>query len=124
MLKIAMIPIDNRPVCYGIPTDINLFCNDIDLYLPPRELLGDLKTCAQSEKILDWLEALDSFDILVVALDTIAYGGLVPSRRSSESELEIIQKINRLKSIINKNKAKTYACSSIMRISNNNINEE
>lgn len=124
MLKIAMIPIDNRPVCYTLPKDINNFCADTKLFLPPRELLGGLVTTAKSEKILDWLESLKDIDVLVIALDTIAYGGLVPSRRTNETFEQISAKLNRLKQIIQKKQVKTYACSSIMRISNNNINEE
>lgn len=124
MLKIAMIPIDNRPVCYNLPKDINNFCVDTKLFLPPRELLGGLITTAKSEKLLDWLESLNDIDVFVIALDTIAYGGLVPSRRTTETFEQISSKLNRLKQIIQKKQVKTYACSSIMRISNNNINEE
>ena len=124
MLKIAMIPIDNRPVCYNMPKDINMFCEETEFFIPPRELLGGLIEPAQSDKILDWLENLQSIDILIVALDTIAYGGLVPSRRTNDSIDSIKSKLIRLKEIIQNKNIKTYACSSIMRISNNNINEE
>lgn len=124
MLKIAMVPIDNRPVCYSMPDDISMFCSETELFLPPRELLGGLKTVAESEKILDWLENITDIDVIVIALDTIAYGGLVASRRSSETLEQIETRLVRLKKILENKKAKTYACSSIMRISNNNFNEE
>ena len=104
--------------------DINIFCKETEFFIPPRDLLGGLVDSAQSDKILDWLENLDSIDVLIVALDTIAYGGLVPSRRSTESPEKIIERLEKLKSIIQSKNIKTYAFSSIMRISNNNINEE
>ena len=124
MFKIAMIPIDNRPVCYCLPSDICNFCEQVEIFLPPRELLGGLTSVAQTEKISNWLESLENIDVLVVALDTIAYGGLVSSRRSNDSLEQIQQRLEKLKNIIINKKIKTYAFSSIMRISNNNINEE
>ena len=41
-MKICVIPIDNRPVCYNLIKDISDIDNDIDLLIPPREYLGDL----------------------------------------------------------------------------------
>ena len=124
MMKIAMIPIDNRPVCYCLPTDISSFCTNVDILLPPRELLGGLKTQAKMNAILDWLENIEKVDVLVVSLDTIAYGGLVASRRTTDTFEQIKNRLERLKAIIVDRKIKTYAFSSIMRISNNNVNEE
>ncbi len=124
MMKIAMIPIDNRPVCYCLPIDISSFCTNVDILLPPRELLGGLKTQAKMNAILEWLENLEKIDVLVVSLDTIAYGGLVASRRTTDTFEQIKNRLEKLKTIIVDRKIKTYAFSSIMRISNNNINEE
>lgn len=124
MLKIAMIPIDNRPVCYCLPAQICSFAQDIELVLPPRELLGGLTTYADTDTLLEWIAQLENTDILVIALDTIAYGGLVSSRRTTESTELIYNRLLNFKNIIKTKKIKTYACSSIMRISNNNINEE
>ena len=124
MLKIAMIPIDNRPVCYCLPNDIGKFCDDIEIITPPRTLLGGLTSTAQTDELLNWLEQLKDINILVIALDTIAYGGLVPSRRINDSFEQIKTRLEKLTKIIKNKQIKTYACSSIMRISNNNINEE
>ena len=104
--------------------DIIDFCTDVELYLPPRELLGGLTSSAQIYKILSWLKELNEIDILIISLDTIAYGGLVSSRRSNDNFETIKERINCLKNIITEKGITTYACSSIMRISNNNINEE
>ena len=124
MLRIAMIPIDNRPVCYCLPEQICAFSNDVELLLPPRTFLGGLTTSANTENLLNWLKKLETVDILILALDTIAYGGLVASRRTEEKTEDIEKRLLQLKNIIIEKNIKTYACSSIMRISNNNINEE
>ena len=66
----------------------------------------------------------ENIDSIVVSLDTIAYGGLIPSRRSSETFEEIKKRMESFFALLREKNAKVYAFSSIMRISNNNINEE
>lgn len=124
-MRICFIPIDNRPVCYTLPKDISAMDESIELLLPPREYLGDLTKTAQIDKILEWMgvnEGVKECDAFVLSLDTLAYGGLIPSRRGTESLEEIKSILERLKPILEGKKV--YAFSSIMRISNNNYNEE
>ena len=122
--RVALIPIDNRPVCYQLPKMIANMSDELELLLPQREFLGDLKIKADREKLFSWLETVENVDCIILSLDTLAYGGLVSSRKTSETFDEIIENLNVLKNILLKKKAKVFAFSSIMRISNNNINEE
>lgn len=122
MKKIAVIPIDNRPVCYSLFESIAKIDDDIQLFLPDRKLLGGLKSIAKTDWILRWFEGIDKVDAVIVCLDTIAYGGLIPSRRCENTFDEIKAKMEAFKKLL-KGK-KVYAFSSIMRISNNNVNEE
>ena len=127
-MKICFVPIDNRPVCYNLAKDIAAIDGSIELFIPPREFLGDLRKNAGVNEILDWIENLPEADAMVLSLDTIAYGGLIPSRRGvndkgeAENFEDIKRRIERLKPLLNGKKV--YAFSSIMRISNNNYNEE
>lgn len=121
-MRICFVPIDNRPVCYTLPKDIAAMDEDIELLLPPREFLGDLTKIAKIDKILDWMRSLPECDAYVLSLDTLAYGGLIPSRRGNETLEEIKSRIEAIKPILEGKKV--YAFSSIMRISNNNYNEE
>lgn len=123
-MKICFIPIDNRPVCYNLAKDIVAIDSSVEFFISPREYLGDLKKIADIENIFKWLESLPECDSIILSLDTIAYGGLIPSRRSEETFEEIKSRIEKLKEILERKKAKIYAFSSIMRISNNNYNEE
>ena len=123
-MKICFIPIDNRPVCYDLPKKIVAINDEIEIFLPPIEYLGDLKNIANTNALINWLEDLPNFDIAIVALDTIAYGGLIPSRRSKDSTDEILNRLYKFKNILSSKKVKVFAFSSIMRISNNNYNEE
>ena len=121
-MKIAFLPIDNRPVCYTLAKYIAQIDESIEFFLPPRECLGDLTKTADIENLISWLENLPKVDSLILSLDTLVYGGLIPSRRSTETLEELEERLARIKPLL-RNK-KVYAFSSIMRISNNNYNEE
>ena len=123
-MKISLLPIDNRPVCYNLVKDITSIDNSIELFLPNRELLGDLTKQANVEALFDWLKTLEDVDCIILSLDTLIYGGLIPSRRSKDTFEIINERLNTLKQILETKMAKVYAFSSIMRISNNNYNEE
>ena len=123
-MRICFIPIDNRPVCYTLAKDITGIDDCIDLLLPPREFFGDLTKTADIEGLFNWLNNNSACDAVIISLDTLAYGGLIPSRRGKEPYSEIRSRIEALKDIFKNKNAKIYAFSSIMRISNNNYNEE
>ncbi len=124
MKKIALIPIDNRPICYTLIEQISAVNKNLKLYLPERKLLGGLYDTADISGILNWLKSLPEIDYLIISLDTIAYGGLVPSRRIPDKFNIIKTRLESFKNAIKCCGAKVFAFSSIMRISNNNINEE
>ncbi len=123
-MNIAFIPIDNRPVCYTLPEQICAADDSIKLFMPQREWLGGLNKYADVDKIFQWLKNLPPVDAVILPLDTVAYGGLISSRRSTDTFEKIKERIEKLKDILSEKNAKIYAFSSIMRISNNNINEE
>jgi len=121
-MKICFIPIDNRPVCYNLAKDICAIDDDIELFIPPREYLGSLVEPANSDIIIDWLMHLPHMDSMIISLDTIAYGGLIPSRRIKDRFEEVKTRVEKIKPFLEGRKV--FAFSSIMRISNNNCNEE
>ena len=86
--------------------------------------MGGLTKTADIEGLFKWLIDLPELDAIVLSLDTIAYGGLIPSRRCPETFEQIKERIDKLKKILETKKSKIYAFSSIMRISNNNYNIE
>jgi hypothetical protein len=124
-MKIVFLPIDNRPVCYQLPEMISAVNKQVRLVLPPKALLGDLTEYANVNGLFEWLEnAIVDAGAVILSLDTIAYGGLIPSRRSNDSFERVKARVEDLVEILKHSTAKVYAFSSIMRISNNNINEE
>ena len=85
MTNITIIPIDNRPICYDIINDILAIDKNINVSMPDIKLLGDLKKGAFVDELLKFLENSSSIDYLIICLDTLAYGGLIPSRRCEDS---------------------------------------
>lgn len=123
-MKIAFLPIDNRPVCYTLPKLLAGIDENIEFFIPNRELLGDLYKPADIHGLFKWFKSLPKQDKIILSLDTIAYGGLIPSRRCSEGFEQINKRISELKEILKEKESEIYAFSSIMRISNNNFNIE
>ena len=127
--NILVIPIDNRPVCYDLHMQVAEVFNGLKIFSPDISLLGDLNKDANVKEIRKWAKKTvkeNNIDIAILALDTIAYGGLIPSRRTPLDFDDIKENADEFFKILkSKNKnIKIYAVSSIMRISNNNINEE
>ena len=125
MPNILIIPIDNRPVCYDLPILTAKQDKSWNVFIPPRELMGGLFSSADYEGIVQWTKDIvseNSIDYAIIALDTVAYGGLVASRRIEISLDNLKHRIKNFLSILSN--VKILATSSIMRISNNNINEE
>ncbi|WP_338868685.1 DUF4127 family protein [Spirosoma sp. SC4-14] len=79
--RILFIPLDDRPPCLQFTERMGLIGN-AQVVAPPMELLGRFTTPGQSDKIIAWLQQqeLNSFDAAIIALDMLAYGGLVGSR--------------------------------------------
>ena len=123
MISIAVIPIDNRPICYDLICDILSQDDNIKLFMPDISLLGGLYNSSDIDGLFGFIKNLSNIDYYIIALDTLTYGGLVTSRRCSDSYEVIKKRVENLKNVIPDN-AKILAFSSIMRISNNNINEE
>lgn len=123
-MKIAFVPIDNRPVCYSLVKDISAIDESIELILPPREMLGSLTKISDIKGLFIWLKNLPECDAIILSLDTLAYGGLISSRRCNNTFTEIESRLENLKAVLQSKNTKIYAFSSIMRISNNNFNEE
>jgi len=125
--NIIIIPVDNRPVSYTLLETISLLNKNINVLLPPREILGGLSTSAVVGGIFNWLEkvaARKKIDFIICALDTIAYGGLIPSRWCNDTEEEVLSRLERLKKLIQTVNSRVLGFSSILRISDSNVNEE
>ena len=85
-IRIAFIPLDDRPATEQFPRQTAAICGT-QLELPPQELLGHFTTPGNSDALARWLVDLDTRGIaaVVVSADMLAYGGLVASRTPATS---------------------------------------
>lgn len=123
-MKILVIPMDDRPCTYNFPLEIgNIY--GAEIIVPPKDKMGNLEKIADRNFLINWLKTFDDLDGIIIASDTLAYGGLIPSRRNYESFKQVAQY---LQIIVELKKDKPdlflYVCSTILRISNSNENQE
>jgi len=122
-MKVLFLPLDDRPVTYVYPQLLAKAAGIVPI-VPPRALFGSLNSSAKVEAIISWIDAAIARErpsALLLCLDTLLYGGLIDSRRSSDSLKTILDKLAILKTW-RKNAgplAPIYAQASIMRISDN-----
>lgn len=124
--KIVLLPTDNRPVTYIFPQQICELAK-LKVAVPPRNFMGSLQAPTDLNKLMRWLkEETDGANALLLCLDTLLYGGLIPSRRSNDSLDTVLERAAAIASLKKKlgQNVKIYAQSSIMRISNNYDNTE
>ena len=122
---IALLPMDDRPVNYDYPFYLARLAG-CELHLPSRDWLGNPWRESQHTRLVDWLtKEAESADVLIIALDTLAYGGLIPSRTSRESLESVLERLSVLKKVkANRPKLPLLASSVILRISRANSSEE
>jgi hypothetical protein len=80
-LRIALVPLDDRPVCLQYPEMLAGLAH-AEVIAPPVAMLGRFTTPGDTAAIARWLLGQDwrTFDALIVSTDMLAYGGLVASR--------------------------------------------
>ncbi len=122
---IALLPADDRPVNYEYPRCLGRAAG-LDVHLPARELLGTPWRAGRISELAGWLrrEAATA-DALVVSVDTLAYGGLVPSRISADSVELVLARLAILRELKSaRPELPVFACSAILRVNRFNSAEE
>lgn len=78
--RILYVPLDERPCNYLYPEYIARI-GGVELNSVPRELLGHFKHPADTDLIWNWVfEQAPRSDALILSMDMLLYGGIVPSR--------------------------------------------
>lgn len=114
MKKVVLLPLDERPCNFEFP--YKLFNNDeLEIIRPSK--LGDKKIPANSYEVIEFLKTTTiEADGLVISIDTLLYGGLIPSRLHYLTDDELQDRLNVLKEIKQKNPSLIiYAFACIMR---------
>src|SRR2546426_963695 len=97
MSRVALLPLDDRPVNYDHPWWLGSAAG-IDVIRPPREWLGSPFRAAAQERLVEWLrDEASSVDGLIVAIDTLGYGGLIPARQSTMALEDVVPALEPLR---------------------------
>ncbi len=117
--RILLVPLDDRPPTVQFVVKMGEI-GDARVVAPPREMLGRFTEAGKPDEIIKWLKAQDlkSFDAAIVALDMVAYGGLVASRVHGDTNAETaLARIEILRELKKTNpRMPVYAQSVIMRL--------
>ncbi|MEB3287039.1 MAG: DUF4127 family protein [Vampirovibrionales bacterium] len=132
---LTLVPLDARPVCYTLPLQLANMAG-LGLKCPPPEILGRLKQPADEAALFLWFERTLNKNArlkkispeqlpspVIAAMDTVAYGGLIPSRVGLETPEALKRRVNRFLSLLQQ-KTLLLAFSSILRIPAYDNNEE
>lgn len=126
-MKILYIPLDERPCNYSYVDMISKIAGDsIEFIMPTKNILGDKKKPGDTEKIWKFiLNNINDCNYVIINIETVVYGGLLPSRLHYMTLFECMEKINRIKKLkeINPN-VKIYISSLIMRTPRYNSSDE
>lgn len=124
--RIVAIPVDPRPVVCAQVVDLVALAG-VTLTVPPAAMLGHFRVAADTDALFCWLEKqLATADGVVLSLDMLLYGGLVPSRFSTEAAPQIAARLARIRALRETCDLAVpwFAFAATLRISNNNINDE
>ena len=114
MKKVILLPLDERPCNYDFV--YKLFqSEEIELVRPKK--LGSKKTPADTDAIREFLleESKDAYGV-ILSVDMLLYGGLIPSRMHKESEEVLKERLSTICKIKEVNsQIKIYAFHCIMR---------
>ncbi|MFD4025518.1 DUF4127 family protein [Streptomyces sp. NPDC058576] len=88
-LRIALLPLDERPACSRLPDQIAAVAGAGTL-LPPDELMPRLREPGDADALGTWLAgAARDADAAVVSLETLGHGGLIASRTQPSPVAEV-----------------------------------
>ncbi|MEV3325245.1 DUF4127 family protein [Paenibacillus larvae] len=114
--KILYVPLDERPCNYDFPNFLSSG-SAFSLERPGRELMGLKKEPGEAERIWEWLfEHVKDADGAILSLDTLIYGGIVPSRLHEMTIEECNNRLQRIRKLKELNpQLQIYAFHLIMR---------
>ena len=98
-MRVGLIPLDERPATTRYPRMIGSIAG-VEVLTPPAALLSKFRQPANCAALADWLRAnAGDFDALVVSIEMLAFGGLLPSRITDDGLLEVIGRLAVLREI-------------------------
>ncbi len=122
---VAVLPVDDRPVNYDYPRYLGRAAG-LKIVLPPRGWLGNPWRSSRHDELVGWLEEQARVaDAVIVSIDTLGYGGLIPSRTSAETAPAVIARLAVLRAVkAARPELPILASSVVLRINRSDSSEE
>ena len=103
MTNVLFLPCDTRPPTLEYVLQLGRIAK-LEIKTPPLELLNNLNIPGDTRAIAAWLlEQAPQADALIVTLETLCLGGMIPARRVTDSlevaleRLELLSELKRIK---------------------------
>jgi hypothetical protein len=98
-MKLLLVPPDTRPPTMQFPKRLAEAVG-IDVFIPPDEALNNLNQPGDFEALKVWLlEHTPTSNILIVSLEQLTLGGMIPARRVNDSLGDVLQKLELLREL-------------------------
>lgn len=98
--RVALIPLDERPVNTSLVAEVAAIAGAACV-LPDAALLPRFRAAGDTAGLADWLRATaGSVDAVVLALDTLAFGGLIPARTSDDTVETALSRLGLLRELV------------------------
>lgn len=120
-MRIALLPLDDRPVNVMLPRDVAAVAG-VTLDVPPQEILPQYRVQGDADALAAWLleRASDPETVhVVVSVDMLLYGGLIASRTSDDDTRTVLARLDTLREVRRRRpNLPISAVSLVMRASN------
>lgn len=120
-MRVLLVPPDSRPPTLDLPVQLGRMTG-AEVLTPPAEALPYFFTPGNTELLRDWLiEQASGADALVLCLETLCLGGMIPARRVSDpldvalSRLDTLREVKRLNPAL-----RVYAFGVVVRVAHDN----
>lgn len=100
-MRIALVPLDERPVNVDLPRQVAAIAG-AELLLPPAEAMPVFRTPADVDALHGWLRSLvadGGTDRLVVCVDTLVHGGIIPARITTDTTTTALGRLDLLREL-------------------------
>lgn len=123
--RVVYLPLDERPCNLLYPQQLAAM-TDLEMIVPRMDQLGSKKQSADCEELGVWLmQQCKDADVLIVSIDMLVHGGIVPSRLHHDSAERCHDRIRVLEALKEANPLlKIYAFNLITRVPAYSSSEE
>lgn len=100
IMQLLYVPLDERPCNVYYPQMIAALQPQMQLRVPPLELLSQKKQAAVIDQLWDWvIEQATLCQTALLSIEMLVYGGLLPSRLHHDSVEILVERLQRLKKL-------------------------